>query len=331
MKKIKIIFVLLLASSFLYGSNFKGSGASFPYSVYQAWIKAYYNDKGVEIDYIKKGSSEGIKDITNRNVNFAGSDKPLSPKDLKQRRLYQFPAVVGAITISFNIPKINKLKISRLALAQIALGKIKYWDNPLLTKQNPKLVGLHKKLTFVRRSDGSGTTFNFTYYLSKISSTWRNEYGAKKSLSWPGDNQIGGKTNTGVAALIKQIPYSVGYVDYADAKSASLNMASLENRAKKFISPKLKNFQIAASKATLDAKKDFYSVIADPSGAKSYPIIAATFILLPKEHPNMDKKVIKFYSYSYSKGAKLASKLGYVPLPSSLVAKIKKYWKEKGL
>jgi phosphate transport system substrate-binding protein len=321
----------LVASSALNAADIKGSGASFPYSVYQKWISAYNKDTGVQVDYIKKGSSKGIKDIKAREVDFAGSDKPLSPKALKKAKLYQFPAVVGAITMVYNIPNVSNIKLSRAAIAEIALGNIKYWDNSLISMANPNVKLPHEKLTFVHRADGSGTTYNFTYYLSKSNSQWRKNFGAKKALNWPGDHHIGGKHNSGVAALIKQTPYSVGYIDYADAKNNSIAMATVENKEGYYIKPELSAFQAAASKASLNPKRDFYAIIADPSGKASYPMVAATFILLPKEKSATNKKVTKFYAWSYKNGKELASSLGYVPLPQSLTSKIKAYWEAKGI
>ncbi len=326
----------VLASSLLVaslGANdvIKGSGASFPYSVYQKWIKAYNKDTGIKVDYIKKGSSKGIKDAKARSVDFAGTDKPLSPKTLKKNKLYQFPGVVGAITMGYNLPGVSNLKLSRKALVLIAAGKIKYWDNKVIAKANAGVKLPHKKLTFVHRADGSGTTYNFTYFLSKVSKSWKKKYGAKKSLNWPGDHHVGGKTNSGVAALLKQTPYSVGYIDYADAKNNDIAMAEVQNRAGNFIKPTLKSFQIAAAKASLDPAKDFYAVIADPKGAESYPMVAATFILLPAEKTQTNKKVTAFYDWAYTNGQDIAKSLGFVPLPDSLTAKVRNYWSEKGI
>ncbi len=321
----------LLVASLSANDVIKGSGASFPYSVYQKWIKAYNKDTGIKVDYIKKGSSKGIKDAKARSVDFAGTDKPLSPKVLKENKLYQFPGVVGAITMGYNLPGIENLKLSRKAIVLIAAGKIKYWDNKLIVKDNADVKLPHEALTFVHRADGSGTTYNFTYYLSKVSKSWKKKYGAKKSLNWPGDHHIGGKTNSGVAALLKQTAYSVGYIDYADAKNNDIAMATVQNREGNFIKPTLKSFQIAAAKASLDPKKDFYAVIADPKGAKSYPMVAATFILVPTEKQEIDKKVTAFYDWAYTNGQDIAKSLGFVPLPESLTTKIRAYWDAKGI
>ena len=331
----KIITVALastiLLSSLNAGEIIKGSGASFPYSVYQKWIKAYNKETGIKVDYIKKGSSKGIKDAKARAVDFAGTDKPLSPKVLKKNSLLQFPGVVGAITMGYNVPGLNGIKLSRSAIVAIADGTLKYWDDTLIAKQNAGITLPHEKLTFVHRADGSGTTYNFTYYLSKVSKEWRKTFGAKKSLSWPGDHHIGGKTNSGVAALLKQTQYSVGYIDYADAKNNNIAMATVENRAGNYIVPSLKSFQAAASKASLDPKKDFYSIIADPKGTNSYPMVAATFILLPSENPDMNKRVTAFYDWCYTDGQEIAKSLGFVPLPDSLTSKIRAYWVQKGI
>jgi len=331
----KIIKVALASTVLLTtlnaGDVIKGSGASFPYSVYQKWLKAYNKETGIKIDYIKKGSSKGIKDAKARAVDFAGTDKPLSPKVLKKNGLYQFPGVVGAITMGYNLPGVSELKLSRAATVAIANGSVKYWDDAVIASANAGVKLPHKKLTFVHRADGSGTTYNFTYYLSKVSKKWRKTYGAKKALSWPGDHHIGGKTNSGVAALLKQTAYSVGYIDYADAANNDIAMATVENRAGNFIKPTLKSFQIAAAKASLKPQKDFYSVIADPKGADSYPMVAATFILVPVEKAETNKKVTAFYDWAYTNGQDIAKSLGFVPLPDSLTAKIRAYWKAKGI
>ncbi len=309
----------------------KGSGASFPYSVYQKWIKAYNKETGIKIDYIKKGSSKGIQDAQKRAVDFAGTDKPLSPKDLKHNKLYQFPGVVGAITMGYNLPNVSELKLSRAAIVAIASGTVAYWDDKIITKENAGVKLPHEKLTFVHRADGSGTTYNFTYYLSTVSKDWRKTYGAKKELTWPGDHHIGGKTNSGVATLLKQTPYSVGYIDYADAANNDIAMATVENKEGNYIKPTLESFQAAAAKASLDPKRDFYAIIADPEGADSYPMVAATFILVPAEHPAMNKKVTKFYDWCYTDGKEIAKSLGFVPLPDTLTAKIRTYWETKGI
>jgi len=330
-KLVTLALAGVVAATTMNATDIKGSGASFPYSVYQKWIKEYNSQTGIKIDYIKKGSSKGIKDAQARSVDFAGTDKPLSPRALKKDKLFQFPAVVGAITMAYNIPNVKKLNLTRAAIAEIALGNVKYWDDEVIAIANPGVKLPHKKVTFVHRADGSGTTYNFTYYLSKSNSQWKEEFGAKKALNWPGDQHIGGKANSGVAALIKQTPYSVGYIDYADAKSNNISMAAVQNKEGYFITPTLKAFQEAAAKASLNPKKDFYAMVADPAGKGAYPIIASTFILLPQEAKAMNKDVTKFYDWAYTNGQDIAQSLGFVPLPDSLTNKIRTYWADKGI
>lgn len=309
----------------------KGSGASFPYTVYQQWIKEYNAQTGIKVDYIKKGSSKGIKDAQDRAVDFAGSDEPLSPKKLQENKLYQFPAVVGAITMAYNVPGVSDLKLTRAAIAEIAMGNVQYWDDEIIAVANPGVKLPHEKVTFVHRADGSGTTFNFTYYLSKSNSEWKEKFGAKKALTWPGNQHIGGKANSGVAALIKQTPFSVGYIDYADAKSNDIAMASVQNKEGYFVKPTLKSFQEAAAKADLDPKRDFYAMVADADGKEVYPILASTFILVPQEKTETNKDVTKFYDWAYKSGQGIAEGLGFVPLPDSLTDKVRAYWEEKGI
>lgn len=321
----------ILASISLNATDLKGSGASFPYSVYQKWLKEYSKQTGIKVLYEKKGSSAGIKDAKARWVDFAGTDKPLSPEILKKNGLYQFPSVVGSIVMGYNIPGKLNIKLSRTAITQIAMGKIKYWDDKLISDENKQMNLPHEKLTFIHRTDGSGTTYNFTYYLSKSSEKWKKTYGAVKSLSWPGTQHISGNKNSGVIALLKQIPYAIGYIDYAVAVNNSISMATLQNKDGYFIKPTLKAFQASSKKANLNANEDFYSIITDPNGKDSYPMVAATFILIPKEKSIMNKKVIDFYDWSYEHGQEIAKSLGFVPLPDELTKKVRKYWKDKGI
>ncbi|GAB6045246.1 phosphate ABC transporter substrate-binding protein PstS [Caminibacter profundus] len=329
MKKFIAGLTIAAVSSFAWTIN--GTGASFPYPVYKQWIKGYYQESGNKVNYTPTGSGTGIKEVAARHVDFGGTDKPLSPRTLKKAKLYQFPTVVGGIVLSYNIPGVNKLKLSEAAIEGIVLGTIQYWDNPLIAKYNPDAKLPHKKIIFVHRSDKSGTTFNFTYYLSKMSSIWRKYYGARKLINWPTDEQgrgIAGKGNFGVSAAIKTNPYSIGYVDFADALKNNLKMATIQARDGKFVEPKPENFAKGAAYAGFSPKNDFYKVIAYPK--KGYPIIAATFILLPKEKVNTNKKVTEFFSYAYDHD-EVASKLGYIPLPSSVKAEVKKYWQQKGI
>ncbi len=329
MKKFIAGLTLAAVSSFAWTIN--GTGATFPYPVYKQWIKGFYDKTGNQVNYTGTGSGTGIKEVAARHVDFGGSDKPLSPYVLKKAKLYQFPTVVGGIALGYNVPGVHNLKLSEAAIEGIVLGTIQYWDNPVIAQYNPNEKLPHKKIIFVHRSDKSGTTFNFTYYLSKMSLIWRKYYGARKLINWPDDAQgrgIAGKGNFGVSAAIKTNAYSIGYVDYADAVKNHLNMATVQGRDGRFYEPTPKNFAEGAAYAGFDPKYDFYKVIAYPK--RGYPIIAATFILLPKEKVDNDKKVTTFFSYAYDHD-EVASRLGYIPLPSSVKAMVKAYWKNHGI
>ncbi|MDX1795083.1 MAG: phosphate ABC transporter substrate-binding protein PstS [Hydrogenovibrio sp.] len=327
----KLLATAALAASMTtsaFASTIEGTGASFPYPVYKAWISQYYNATGNKVNYSPTGSGTGIKEISARHVDFGGSDKPLKPSELKKKGLYMFPTVVGAITFSYNVPGVSNLKLSEKAISGIVLGDIEYWDDATLKADNAGINLPHKKILFVHRSDKSGTTFNFTYYLSKMNKTWNKKFGAKKAINWPMANRVAGKGNFGVSTAIKTNPYSIGYVDYADAKKNGLEMATVQGQGGKFYAPTKQNFIDAAGHASLDPKKDFYSIIAYPSNA--YPMVAATFILLPNDSKK-NQNVTKFFDYAYKNGDKAAADLGYVPLPESVKAKIRGYWESKGV
>jgi len=329
MKKL-ILSLVFLVNAFAY--TVSGTGASFPYPVYKKWIKDYYNETKNKVNYTATGSGTGIKEVAKRHVDFGGTDKPLKPKTLQKAKLYQFPTVVGGIVFGYNLPGVDNLKLSEKAIEGIVLGDIKYWDDEIIKKDNPNVNLPHKKIIFVHRSDKSGTTFNFTYYLSKMSKTWREKYGARKLINWPTDNEgrgIAGKGNFGVSAAIKTNKYSIGYVDYADAKKNGLKMATIQARDKKFVAPTPENFAEGVKYAGFSKDNHFYKIIAYPK--KGYPIIAATFILLPQEKIKKDKQVTAFFDYAFNKGDNAAKKLGYVPLPNSVKDEIRKYWEQKGI
>jgi phosphate transport system substrate-binding protein len=334
-KKVSMLLASALLTSALAGEIVQGSGASFPYSIYDKWIKEYSKQTGKKINYEKKGSSAGIKDITARIVDFAGSDKPLGKKKLKNAKVYQFPSVVGAITMSYNLPGIKSgdLKLTGEIIADIALGKISKWNDKKIQEANPSLKLPNKDIEFVHRAEGSGTTYNFTYYLALVSDEWKKEFKASKQPKWPAKKHVGMKGNNGIANYIKTTEYTLGYVDYADATHSKLAMAKVQNKDGKFIFPALKNFQEAAAKASFKKKKHFFAMIANPAGKESYPIVAATFILVPTDKDKLEttKKVTAFYDWAYKNGAADAEELGYVPLPASLTNKVRDYWKENGI
>ncbi len=310
----------------------KGDGSSFVLPINQAWAKAYYKATGKKVQYNGGGSGKGIKDATARLVDFGGTDAPLTPKAQKKHKMLQFPAVVGATVLAYNLPDVpnEALKLTDKAIVAIAEGKVKYWDNPMLKAVNPNLKLPHKEIVFARRSDASGTTWNFTYFLASVSRDWRKHYGVKKSINWSCKN-VGSKGNPGVSSIIKQTPYSIGYIEYAYAIESKAKVAVVENRDGYFVKPEMKTFQAAAAGADFDAKKGFYTVIGYPKGKDSYPLVACPFIIMPKEKVEKDKQITAFYNWAFEKGQDIAKKLYYVPLPKSVTDKIKAYWKANGV
>ncbi|HHD77287.1 MAG TPA: phosphate ABC transporter substrate-binding protein PstS [Campylobacteraceae bacterium] len=331
--KLKSLATLAIAASVatttLLAGEITGRGASFPAPVYKEWSQAYYNATGNKVTYTGTGSGDGIKSIKKRLVDFGGSDKPLKPKTLKKHDLYMFPAIVGSIVLAYNLPgvKDHELKLSEKAIAAIFSGEAKYWDNALITENNKALKLPHKPINVCVRADGSGTTFNFTYYLSKIAP---DMFKPKKKLNWKA-NVIGGKGNQGVTANIQQNSYAIGYIEYSYKLKSNLPAATIENREHQWIEPTVASFQEGAKYAEWDKKSDFYAVIGYPKGETSYPIVAASFILLPAEKKEKNREVTAFFDWAFQNGDDIAAKLGYVPLPDATVKEIHSYWEEKGI
>ena len=329
MKKVLALGLLSLSiGTAAYAAKIEGTGSSFAYPAYKTWSKAYYDETGNQVNYTPTGSGSGIKEVMARHVDFGGSDKPLKSAVLAKAGLIMFPTAIGAVTFAYNIEGVSGMKLSEAAISGIMLGKITHWDDEAIARENVGIKLPAEKILFVHRSDKSGTTFAFTYYLSKMNLEWRRTIGAKKVVAWPSKNRIAGKGNFGVATAIKNNAFSIGYVDYADAKKNGLDMAIVENRAKVFVNPEPATFEAAAVYADLDPKKDFYANIAYPP--KGYPIVTATFALVPKEGKN-SKEVIKFFDYALTKKNKLIEAVGYVALPEAVVKKVQGYWLEKGL
>ena len=240
-----------------------------------------------------------------------------------------FPSVVGSIVLSYNLDgvKDGELKLSRAAVDAIFTGKANFWDDKIITKDNAGLKLPHAPITVAVRADKSGTTFNFTYFLNKINPDFK----VSKKPTWKASKVIAGKSNSGVSANIQQIKNSIGYIEYSYKIKLGLPAAQIENKEGKFINPTVPSFQDAAKYATWTADNDFYAVIGDPAGATSYPIVAATFILLPEEKTATNKEVTAFIDWAYTNGDKAASELGYIPLPASTKDEIRKYWNAKGI
>ena len=308
-----------------------GAGATFPYPVYSAWANEYNKITGIKLNYQSIGSGGGIKQITERTVDFGASDKPLKPEELAKANLIQFPAVIGGVVPVVNIAgiKAGELKLDSDTMCKIYLGEIKVWNDPKIKSMNSKLNLPGNAITVVHRSDGSGTTAIFTDYLSDVCPAWKEKVGAGTSVSWPAG--IGGKGNEGVANYVQQQANSIGYVEFAYAKQNNLTYTMLKNHAGAFVAPSFESFADAAAAAAFDPKKDFYLWLNDSPGKKSWPIAGATFILLGKEKKDSNKKVVKFFDWAFKNGDAKARELVYVPLPKSLKAKVSAYWKSNGI
>ena len=308
-------------------AELKGRGASFPGPVYKAWTAEYYATTKNQVNYTPTGSGDGIKSIKKRMVDFAGSDKPLKPEKLRKAKLYMFPAVVGSIVLAYNLDgvKDGELKLSRAAINAIFTGKVSFWDDAIIIKENAGLKLPHEAITTCVRADKSGTTFNFTYFLNKINTDFK----VSKKPTWKASKVVAGKSNSGVSANIQQIKGAIGYIEYSYKIKLGLPAAQVENKEGKYINPTVASFQDAAKYATWTANNDFYAVIGDPAGATSYPIVAATFILLPEEKMETNKQVTAFIDWAYTNGDKAAADLGYVPLPKETKDAIRAYWVTK--
>ena len=308
-----------------------GAGATFPYPVYSAWAFDYNKVTGMRLNYQSIGSGGGIRQITERTVDFGASDAPLASEKLQKDKLLQFPAVIGGVVPVVNIPgvKAGVMKLDSDAVCKIYLGEIKKWSDPKIKSLNPKVNLPNTEITVVHRSDGSGTTAIFTNYLSGVCPAWKTKVGAGTSVNWPAG--IGGKGNEGVASYTKRQASSIGYVEFAYAEQNKLAYALLKNPAGNFVEPSFKTFEDAAATANFDPRKDFNLWLVNAPGKNSWPIAGATFILLAKEKTGSNKKVTAFYDWAFKNGDRKAKELVYVPLPASLKDKVRAYWKANGL
>jgi phosphate transport system substrate-binding protein len=323
--------LLLLSSSLRAGEVINGAGATFPYPIYAKWAYEYEKATGNKVNYQSIGSGGGIRQITERTVDFGASDMPLKPEELESKKLLQFPTVIGGVVLSYNIPELKgqHLVLDGKTICYIYLGKIKTWDAPEIKALNPKANLPSKQITPVFRSDGSGTTAIFTHYLTQVCSEWAKEVGYGTSVNFKVG--ISGKGNEGVANYVKRTPYAIGYVEYAYALQNKLDFAYIKNRAGNVVKPDDTTFKEAAATADLDPKKHFYAWLTDAPGKNAYPIAGATFILLAKDRPEGSKKAVKFFDWAFEHGDQMALQLEYVPLPKSVKDKIRAYWKSHGI
>jgi len=320
----------LVASSLpVLAQDVTGAGASFPAPVYAKWADAYNKATGVRVNYQSVGSGAGIKQIKSKTVDFGASDAPLKDEELAADGLIQFPMVIGGVVPVVNIAGVapGKLRLNGQVLGDIYLAKITKWNDPAITALNPGVALPDAAIAVIRRADGSGTSFNFTNYLSKVNPEWKTRVGEGTAVNWP--TGAGGKGNEGVSAYVKQLPNSIGYVEYAYAKQNKMAYTLLQNQAGVFVAPDDATFKAAAANA--DWSKTFYQVLTGQPGKDSWPITAATFILMHKvqDKPANAANALKFFDWAYRDGDKMADDLDYVPMPDTVKQLVRKLWKDQ--
>ncbi|TFZ01643.1 phosphate ABC transporter substrate-binding protein PstS [Ramlibacter rhizophilus] len=303
-----------------------GAGASFPAPLYSKWAAEYNKATGNKVNYQSVGSGAGIRQIDAKTVAFGASDMPLKDEELEKKGQVQFPTVIGGVVPVINIKGIEpgQLKLNGQVLADIFLGKITKWNDPAVKALNPSLNLPDAAIAPVRRADGSGTTFIFTNYLSKVSPDWKSKVGEGTAVNWP--TGAGGKGNEGVAAFVGRLPNSIGYVEYAYVKQNKMNYAQMQNAAGQFVSPDDTAFKAAAAGA--DWSKSFHQILTNQPGAQSWPLTGATFILMHKQQdkPEQAAAALKFFDWAYKQGDKTAADLDYVPMPDNVKQQVRKLW-----
>ncbi len=325
--------VIAIAASFsaAHASEVTGAGSSFVFPLMSKWSADYNTATQNKINYQSIGSSGGIAQIKASTVDFGASDKPLDPKDVAEAGLVQFPVVIGGVVPVVNVAGIEpgKLKLTGALLADIFLGKVTKWNDPAIASMNEGLPLPDGKITIVHRSDGSGTTFNFVNYLSKVSPEWKEKVGEGTSVQWP--TGLGGKGNEGVAAYVKQIKNAIGYVELSYALQNKMSFTQMQNAAGKNITPSAASFAAAAASADWTNAKDFSLVITNAPGDEAWPISATVFVLMHAQPKDAEraKAARDFFSWGYESGKAQAASLDYVPLPDSLVTQIKAYWADR--
>ena len=325
MSKIVAFFVALFAISANAQTTINGAGATFPAPLYAKWAEAYNKETGIKVNYQSVGSGAGIRQIESRTVTFGASDMPLKDDKLASLGATQFPTAIGGVVPVINLKEVKpgELKLTGPVIADIFLGKIKNWNDPAISRLNPMLKLPDQQIMVVRRADGSGTTFLWTNYLSKMSPEFKEAIGEGTAVNWKVG--AGGKGNEGVAAMVRQLPGALGYVEYAYVKQTKMNWVQMQNRDGQWVAPDDLTFKAAAANATWE--KTFFQVLTDQPGKTSWPVTGATFIIMYLNNgakAQEAQEVIKFFNWAFDKGDKMAEDLDYVPLPDSVVALVRK-------
>jgi phosphate transport system substrate-binding protein len=319
---------LMAVSTSAFAADITGAGSTFIFPVLSKWADAYKKDNGAGVNYQSIGSGAGIKQIQAKTVTFGATDAPLKADQLEKDGFAQWPMIMGAIVPVVNIDgvKAGDMTLDGDTLAKIYLGTITKWDDPAIKKLNPNVNLPSAAISVVHRADGSGTTFNFTDYLSKVSADWKSKVGSGTAVEWPVG--VGAKGNEGVSGNIGQAKNTIGYVEYAYAKQNKLAYTALVNKAGKTIQPETAAFQAAASNADWANAPGYYLILTDQPGDKSWPIVASTFILMHKDATDKaaSQEAIKFFKYAFEKGGKMAEDLDYIPMPESVIKQIEKTW-----
>ena len=324
------ILAAALATAPAGAAEVSGAGATFPYPIYAKWAEAYKAKTGTSLNYQSIGSGGGIKQITAKTVDFGASDMPLKPEALNKDSLQQWPMVMGGVVLVVNLRGIKpgELKLDGKTVAGMYLGQITKWDDPAIKALNPGVNLPSKAIATVHRSDGSGTNFIFTHYLSSIDPEFKDKVGENTSVEFPGG--LGGKGNEGVAALAGRTDGAIGYVEYAYALQNKMTYTLLKNHDGAFVAPESKAFQAAAANADWTKAPGFYLLLTDQPGKESWPITGATFILMRKkqDHPDRAADVLKFFDWAYHNGSQMAEQLDYVPMPANVVKMVEDSWKQ---
>ena len=326
--KFSLVMTALISSG-SFAQEITGAGATFPYPIYAKWADAYQKATSVKLNYQSIGSGGGIKQIQSKTVDFGASDMPMKSEDLDKFGLYQFPAIIGGNVPVYNLKGIDtrQIKFTGPLLAEIWLGKVSKWNDPAIAKLNPGVKLPDQAITVVSRSDGSGTTFIWTNYLSKVSPQFKSTVGEGTSVKWPVG--VGGKGNEGVASFVQKLDGSIGYVEYAYAKVNKLSYGGVQNKDGDFVFPDDETFQAAAASADWAKAPGNYVILTDQPGKNTWPITGASFILIYKQQEKAEKgkEVLKFFDWAFTNGAKMALDLEYVAIPTAVTTMIRSQWK----